>query len=578
MLKVSMADRATARRKRQQQNSAKSAGSGRSVSGRYFMLLVLGILALGGVMTRVQFLDRSLWLDEAWVANSIRAASLRDAVYYDEWLQTTPPLFIALSRTVTEVFGTSNLAFRLLPAFFGILAIPLFAFIALRILKPGFAIVGMLLFISNPQLILYSQSLKQYSTDVFSTIALLIVGYLYLERRTDRWYYALLAGFVTCSFLSYPAMLFWPFLLYIAFVKTDLQYRTETEGIRNKLPQLVLVIVLGVSIFLINYLLFIAPNKNPALAEFFREGFYEWHSYLEFIGFYGTRFSSLAESFFFGRAGVLRVLTILIITVSLIHLWVSPIKMRRPGGLAMAVLLTAPIAAIMALNVIGVFPLPGFHHRLLLFVFPITALLFCLGLQFFASILARLIAPRVKTLTGVKALATTSVENVLGIFVAVMLAIPILVFFTTVGVGPIFAEDHEEIEPAIGYLAQRIEPDDVLYIHATMRQQLKLYGQTLPANKIVHGGIGAPCCPRNGYRDPRQESVEDLYREVSVLSKAAAGRRLWLVSTDRQLHWVHVQRNDVKLLERGLASGGCAKIEEARFKGVYIGRFGCQPQ
>jgi hypothetical protein len=72
--------------------------------GRPLMLLVLGGLVLAGVITRVQFLDRSLWLDEAWLANSILAASLPQAIYYDDWLQTTPPLFVALARLVTAVF------------------------------------------------------------------------------------------------------------------------------------------------------------------------------------------------------------------------------------------------------------------------------------------------------------------------------------------------------------------------------------------------------------------------------------------------------------------------------------------
>jgi hypothetical protein len=570
-----MANRATARRRRKRKNSTQTVDPKRTDRGHYLMFLVLGCLLVAGVMTRIQFLDRSLWLDEAWVANSIRAASLRDAIYYDEWLQTTPPLFVALGRIVTGFLGASNVTFRLVPAFFGIVSIPLFSFIALKILKPSFAVIAILLFISHPQLILYSQSLKQYSTDVFSTIALLVLGYLYLEKRTARWFHWLLAGFVAFSFLSYPAMLFWPFLLYVSLAKPHLQERTETtETVWHRLPQLFLVIVLGVFVFVINYLFFIAPNRNAALTEFFREGFHEGRSYLEILEFYRVRFSSLAESFFFGRAGVFRVLTIATIVVSLINLWISQAKRSRLEEAATAVLLTAPIAGILALNVVGVFPLPGFHHRLLLFVFPITSLVFCLGLQLFAGILARRITSRLKNFSA------TSVENVFGSFVVVALAVPVALFLSTVGVGPIFAEDHEEIEPAIGYLAQRIQPDDVLYIHATMQQQFKLYGQRLPAgiNRIVHGGIGAPCCPRNGYRDPRQESAEDLSREVSILGQAAAGRWLWLVSTDRQLHWLHVRRNDVEALERGLARRGCGKTEEARFEGVYISRFGCQPQ
>ncbi len=45
----------------------------------------------------VQNIGRSLWLDEAWVANSIHAPSLREMFYYPDWLQTNPPSFLLLS-------------------------------------------------------------------------------------------------------------------------------------------------------------------------------------------------------------------------------------------------------------------------------------------------------------------------------------------------------------------------------------------------------------------------------------------------------------------------------------------------
>jgi hypothetical protein len=217
-----MANRAAATRKRKQAKAIKGSGSPiknadpKSSSGRYFLILVLVGLAVAGVMIRVQFLERSLWLDEAWVANSIRAASLRNAIYYDAWLQTTPPLFVALNRVI------------------------------------------------------------------------------------NYWR-------VACNFLSYPAMLFWPFVVYITFLKDGLQGRTAgMEATLRSLPQSVMVMMLGIFVLLINYLLFIMPNKNAALAEFFGEGFYEGRSFLEFMGFYRAQFClwrtvfSLPAPAFFG--------------------------------------------------------------------------------------------------------------------------------------------------------------------------------------------------------------------------------------------------------------------------------------
>src|SRR5262245_66335876 len=90
--KAEMAKRATARRQRKRQGSVGTVDAsvaGRAIMRRSLVLLILCGLLVAGVITRVHLLDRSLWLDEAWVANSIRAASLQQAIYYDDWLQTT---------------------------------------------------------------------------------------------------------------------------------------------------------------------------------------------------------------------------------------------------------------------------------------------------------------------------------------------------------------------------------------------------------------------------------------------------------------------------------------------------------
>jgi 4-amino-4-deoxy-L-arabinose transferase-like glycosyltransferase len=571
-----MTKQAATRRKHKNREPVRTINAERTVTARFFLFLVLGGLLVAGVVTRVQFLDRSLWLDEAWVANSIQAASLHQAIYYDDWLQTTPPLFIALSRLITALFGTSNVALRALPAFSGIVSVLFFSFLALKLLRPSFALIAVLLFVFSPRVILYSQSLKQYSTDVFSTISLLVLGTIYLKRRSDRWFYVLLAGFVVLSFLSYPAMLFLPFLLYACNAKLDSQSSAnDSQGtIRPKWPQCFLVVVAGVLVSVTNYVFFIAPNKSSALTGFFPEGFYSGRSVADFLEFYGARLSTLTGFFFFGGPGALRIAAIIIIAIGFIYLWAFKIKQSRLETFQTAILLTAPVAGIIVLNMVGVFPVPGFNHRLLLFVFPVTVLVFCLGLQFLVNQTSKFITYR---FTGFQ---VSSVENVLGSVVFAGLLVLLSLFFSTVGLGPYVAEEYEDSEEAVAYLAQRIQVNDLLYIHATMREQFKLYSGIRPVatTNIVYGKIGMPCCPRKDYRAPGQESIRDIASEIFALSSAGAGGSLWLLVTDRPLHWFHVQRNDIEIFGRGLTSQGCKKIEEARFTGVYVGRFGCKPK
>jgi hypothetical protein len=176
-----------------------------------------------------------------------------------------------------------------------------------------------------------------------------------------------------------------------------------------------------------------------------------------------------------------------------------------------------------------------------------------------------------------KAFTASSVETALGFVAVVVLAVPVLFFFGAIGTAPIFAEDHEDIELAIEYLSPRMRSSDVLYVHATMSEPFELYRHRLtsPPSGIIYGKIGSPCCPRHEYRDPRQESADDVSSEISMVSEAAAGRSLWLLSTDRELHWLHVGRNDVAIFSRALPGQGCRKGDEAKFLGIYIGRFDC---
>jgi hypothetical protein len=53
-------------------------------------------------------LRRSLWFDEAWVANSATATSLYEVFYYPHWLQTSPPLFLLVVRASVAAFGLTT--------------------------------------------------------------------------------------------------------------------------------------------------------------------------------------------------------------------------------------------------------------------------------------------------------------------------------------------------------------------------------------------------------------------------------------------------------------------------------------
>lgn len=92
------------------------------------------------------FICRSLWLDEAALANNLllEHSILNNATY----MQSAPPLFKFFSLISVKFFGVNEYALRLFPLVCYIFSIPLFYLLLNKIVKNYFAkIVHFLLFV-----------------------------------------------------------------------------------------------------------------------------------------------------------------------------------------------------------------------------------------------------------------------------------------------------------------------------------------------------------------------------------------------------------------------------------------------
>jgi hypothetical protein len=171
-------------------------------------VLLLCTLALG-----LFGIGRSLWLDEAWVANSIHASSLREMFYYPDWLQTSPPSFLLLSRAVVHLAGLSNLSFRLVPLAFALIATAAMFALSRRVLSLPWAVLASALIVFHPAFIEYSHSAKQYSGEVAATVVVLLALARYFESPGRREILWLLAALVLGLTFAYSIAFLLPGLL-----------------------------------------------------------------------------------------------------------------------------------------------------------------------------------------------------------------------------------------------------------------------------------------------------------------------------------------------------------------------------
>lgn len=206
--------------------------------------LALGLFGIG----------RSLWLDEAWVANSIHAPSLREMFYYPDWLQTSPPSFLFLSRAAINLLGLSNSSFRLVPLAFALIASAAMFALARRLLSLPFAVLASALIVFNPTFIEYSHSAKQYSGEVAATVLVLLATVLYLETPSRSELLLLTAAVVLGLTIAYPIVFLLPALLAAVYFT-------------NARNAAIIGVAAGVALFLL-WAFFIRFNTAPELRAF----------------------------------------------------------------------------------------------------------------------------------------------------------------------------------------------------------------------------------------------------------------------------------------------------------------------
>jgi len=220
------------------------------LTGRFATVALLGCTLVLGVYG----IGRSLWLDEAWVANSVNAPTLGGMFYYPNWLQTSPPLFLLLARTAISIFGLSTVVLRSVPLLLSVLAVWAMLAAARRVVSPPFAVLATAILAFHPTVIEYFRSFKQYGGEVAATAAVLWATVAYLQKPERKQFYVLVAVVVTAMTLSYPTAFLLPGL--IAAVAFGSRVRAITLGAITCLALAAM------------YWWLIRPNYTPALRDY----------------------------------------------------------------------------------------------------------------------------------------------------------------------------------------------------------------------------------------------------------------------------------------------------------------------
>ena len=144
---------------------------------RRFNILMPSFLFVIGLVLRLRHLleQRSLWLDEAYIALTLSCMSWKDIFCFTPFPgpQVSPPLlFLFMEKAQIFLWGNSDLILRIFPFIASVISLGLFWIVCRQCLRGGYRYLALALFVLSEPLIYYAAELKPYASDVMVSCAL----------------------------------------------------------------------------------------------------------------------------------------------------------------------------------------------------------------------------------------------------------------------------------------------------------------------------------------------------------------------------------------------------------------------
>ncbi len=461
-----------------------SAGISLSPPARQLWAAVIILVVLSGLIFRWAewASDRSLWLDEAALAQNIveqPVSELARGRLVNH--QVAPAGFMLAVRAVTAVAGSDERALRFVPFLASTIFLLSFVWLAWRRLGPPAALAAAALTAWSWPLLRYAGEFKQYSTDTLVALLLFAVAPgLLTHPLTWRRAVALAAGGVAALVFSQPAIFLLAALGTLAWVSAARQQQWP-EWRRWTTVGIVWVVFLAGQLSL-NYG---TGLGDPLLADYHREAFLHFWPPAVFAQVLRT---GVFDSW------------VWLTCAQAWWLWLALLVFGAWMGWQQARAETVFIALTLfwlgMASALGVYPLVG---RLLLFLAPLLFWLIARGVRELARGLHGRAAP----------------------VVAVLLALPLWPMASDALTEARQPRAPEHLRPVVGQLAQLAHPGDLILVWPHTRFAFAYYWP-----RMAHGEVAVATAPLN---PDVPEPAEQMAAKLATLTRGH--ERVWLVLT-----------------------------------------------
>jgi 4-amino-4-deoxy-L-arabinose transferase-like glycosyltransferase len=440
------------------------------------------VVAMGALLRLREYaVDRSLWRDEAALVYNVLHRGYLGFNHPLDFEQGTPPGFFIAVKAVSQVFGSSEFALRAVPVLCGIGALVVAMVLVRRHLDAPTGLVALVLMGASPSLIYFAGEVKQYSTDAFVGLLILLAASSTWRRRYDvRSCVVLAIAGVAGVFCSHAATFV---LVGVGLVLAWPVLRDRDWALTRRIVAVGAAWLAG---WVTIYALFDRHlDSDTFLRKFWADAFLPIpptnHAGLE-------RWGSAISTLFGMLTGNNTLMWLLgpIAIIGIVHLW-------RTNRGVLAVLLIPWLAVVLASSR-QLYPAT---ERLVLFLIPLLAVLVAAG----AVVIADVVTSRAPSpMLG---------QAVLAILVVVCAAVALHRFASP---QPI-----EELRPLYERLHAEAQPGDTVYVAETAVPSFDYYRLRMgrPAARVVTGSA----------------SVSDsaaIDREIVPL---ATGGRVWLLTS-----------------------------------------------
>lgn len=443
------------------------------------------VVAIGITLRLAQYgLNRSLWLDEAFLALNIVNRSFPELLKPLDYGQVAPVGFLLMERLNVQLFGDNEYALRLFPLIAGVSSLFLFYYVAKRLLKKGAVIIAVILFALSSTLIYYSSEVKQYSSDAMIALLLYVMA---LHIHSKKW--SGLHGFLYGAAGAIAVWFSNPSVFVLAGIGLTILLWCLTKKEWPDIGRLSIIFSLWLLSFITFYISIISQlNKSGIVSNMQRE----WRN--SFIPIPPSSFSDLQwyiDNFFnivSNPAGIfLSSMATFIFLIGCISMFIKDKQVFF--------ILLSPLMITLLASGCHMYPFTG---RFLLFLVPSLLLLVAEGVEYI----------RDKTRPTSPAIG--------GLIIGLLLFHPIVSAINhTITLKPYTTMPNEDIKTVLHYLNDHKRKGDVVYIYYASQFAFRYYDKRYgaPGSEYITGIMS---------RDNWRGYIEDL-------NKLGGKGRVWLV-------------------------------------------------